>query len=43
MPKSATVDDAPTLVDAGPLYAGETVLRIREVLPAAQIVAAVTP
>jgi NAD(P)H-dependent flavin oxidoreductase YrpB (nitropropane dioxygenase family) len=43
MPKSATVDDAPTLVDAGPLYAGETVLRIRELLPAAQIVSAVTP
>lgn len=37
-------DDAPgTLVDAGPLYAGQTVARIREVRPAAELVAALTP
>jgi nitronate monooxygenase len=34
-------DDGPdTLVDAGPLYAGQTVARIRDVRPAAQLVAA---
>jgi nitronate monooxygenase len=33
------VDDGPeTLVDAGPLYAGETVLRIRETQPAGRLV-----
>jgi NAD(P)H-dependent flavin oxidoreductase YrpB (nitropropane dioxygenase family) len=37
-PKSATVEDSARLVDCGPLYAGETVLRIRDVLPAATIV-----
>jgi nitronate monooxygenase len=37
-------DDAPeTLVDAGALYAGETVARIDEVRPAAEIVRALTP
>lgn len=37
-------DDAfPTLVDAGPLYAGETVARINEVKPAADLVLALTP
>lgn len=37
-------DDGPTnLLDAGPLYAGETVARIDTVQPAAQIVAALTP
>ncbi|HEX2097010.1 MAG TPA: nitronate monooxygenase [Solirubrobacterales bacterium] len=42
-PQSAT-DDAPqALVDAGPLYAGETVKRIDEVRPAAEIVAELTP
>jgi nitronate monooxygenase len=38
------IDDAPAnLVDAGPLYAGETVARIDDVRPAAEIVAALTP
>lgn len=42
-PVSAT-DDAPaTLLDAGPLYAGETVARIDDVRPAAQLVADLTP
>jgi NAD(P)H-dependent flavin oxidoreductase YrpB (nitropropane dioxygenase family) len=37
-------DDAPaTLLDAGPLYAGETVARINEIRPAAEIVRALTP
>jgi nitronate monooxygenase len=37
-------DDAfPTLVDAGPLYAGETVAGINEVKPAAELVLALTP
>jgi nitronate monooxygenase len=37
-------DDGPeTLVDAGPLYAGQTVARIREVRPAAELVRALTP
>lgn len=37
-------DDGPTnLLDAGPLYAGQTVARIDEVLPAAEIVRQLTP
>jgi nitronate monooxygenase len=37
-------DDGPeNLLDAGPLYAGETVARIREVKPAAELVRALTP
>ncbi len=37
-------DDAPdTLVDAGPLYAGQTVTRIHSISPAAELVAALTP
>jgi NAD(P)H-dependent flavin oxidoreductase YrpB (nitropropane dioxygenase family) len=36
-------DGFPTLVDAGPLYAGKTVARIDEILPAREIVAALTP
>ncbi len=37
-------DDGPgNLLDAGPLYAGETVARIGDVRPAAEIVAALTP
>ena len=32
-----------SFVDAGPLYAGETVRRIREIVPAAATVAALTP
>jgi hypothetical protein len=37
-------DDGPdTLVDAGPLYAGETVARIDDVRPAAAIVADLMP
>jgi nitronate monooxygenase len=42
-PQSATDDGPDTLVDAGPLYAGETVSRIHDLRPAAQIVAALTP
>ena len=36
-------DGPPTLVDAGPLYAGETVARIDDVRPAAALVVALTP
>jgi NAD(P)H-dependent flavin oxidoreductase YrpB (nitropropane dioxygenase family) len=37
-------DDGPAnLLDAGPLYAGETVARIAEVRPAAELVRALTP
>ncbi len=37
-------DDAPdTLIDAGPLYAGQTVARIGDYRPAAEIVADLTP
>jgi nitronate monooxygenase len=42
-PLGATDDGFANLVDAGPLYMGETVARIGEVLPAAEIVAALTP
>jgi nitronate monooxygenase len=42
-PQGPTDDGPPTLLDAGPLYAGETVARIGEVRPAAEIVAALTP
>jgi nitronate monooxygenase len=41
-PQSATVDRPARLVQAGPLYAGETVTRIDTVLPAAQIVASLS-
>ena len=38
------IDDGPgTLVEAGALYAGETVARIDDVRPAAELVAALTP
>jgi NAD(P)H-dependent flavin oxidoreductase YrpB (nitropropane dioxygenase family) len=38
------VDDGPEgLLEAGPLYAGETVARIDDVRPAAELVAALTP
>lgn len=36
-------DGPPNLLDAGPLYAGETVARIDDVRPAAELVAALTP
>jgi NAD(P)H-dependent flavin oxidoreductase YrpB (nitropropane dioxygenase family) len=42
-PIAATDDGFPTLVDAGPLYAGESVARIEDVRPARDIVAALTP
>lgn len=42
-PQSATDDGPKSLIDAGPLYAGETVKRIDDVRPAAEIVAALTP
>ena len=37
-PAAATVDDPASLLDAGPLYAGECVARIREVRPAGALV-----
>jgi NAD(P)H-dependent flavin oxidoreductase YrpB (nitropropane dioxygenase family) len=42
-PAGPTDDGPPTLVDAGPLYAGETVARIDDVRPAAELVAMLTP
>jgi nitronate monooxygenase len=42
-PIGPTDDAFPTLVDAGPLYAGQTVARIGEVKPAAELVRALTP
>jgi nitronate monooxygenase len=44
LPPLAATDDGPaTLVDEGPLYAGETVARVDEVRSAAEIVSALTP
>jgi nitronate monooxygenase len=42
-PAGPTDDGPETLVDAGALYAGETIARIDEVRPAAEIVQALTP
>jgi NAD(P)H-dependent flavin oxidoreductase YrpB (nitropropane dioxygenase family) len=42
-PLGPTDDGPPNLLDAGPLYAGETVARIGEVRPAAELVATLTP
>ena len=42
-PAGPTDDGPETLVDAGPLYAGETVARITEVRPAADLVRALAP
>jgi nitronate monooxygenase len=42
-PVPATDDGLAGLVDAGPLYAGQTVARIADVRPAADLVAALTP
>jgi len=43
LPLGATDDGPANLVDAGPLYAGETVARIDAIRPAAEIVNALTP
>jgi NAD(P)H-dependent flavin oxidoreductase YrpB (nitropropane dioxygenase family) len=42
-PAPPTDDGPPTLLDAGALYAGETVARITDVRPAAELVVALTP
>jgi NAD(P)H-dependent flavin oxidoreductase YrpB (nitropropane dioxygenase family) len=42
-PQGPTDDGPATLLDAGPLYAGETVARITQLDPAAEIVADLTP
>lgn len=42
-PQSPTDDGPATLLDAGPLYAGETVARIGDVRPARDLVKALTP
>jgi nitronate monooxygenase len=42
-PVGPTDDGPPNLLDAGPLYAGETVARIDDIRPAAELVAALTP
>jgi nitronate monooxygenase len=44
LPPLAPLDDAPvSTIDTAPLYAGETVARIREIRPAAEIVRDLTP
>ena len=42
-PIGPTDDGFPTLLDAGPLYAGCTVARIDDVQPAADLVRSLTP
>ena len=42
-PQGPTDDGPPGLLDAGPLYAGETVARIGDVRPAAEIVRSLSP
>ena len=42
-PLAATEEGVETLLDAGPLYAGETVARIHDVRPAGELVRALTP
>lgn len=42
-PQGPTDDGPAILLDAGPLYAGETVARIDRLLPAAELVAELTP
>ncbi len=42
-PTGPTDDGPETLLDAGPLYAGKTVARIRDVRPAAELVREMTP
>ncbi len=43
LPLAAADDGLATLVDAGPLYAGQTVARIDQLRPAAEIVSVLTP
>jgi hypothetical protein len=42
-PAAATVDGPPSLVEAGPLYAGECIERIGDVRPAAALVRELSP
>jgi NAD(P)H-dependent flavin oxidoreductase YrpB (nitropropane dioxygenase family) len=42
-PVGATVDGPANLLDAGPLYAGESVARIRDIRPAGELVRELTP
>lgn len=42
-PAGATDDGPANLIEAGPLYAGETVARIEDIRPAQDIIAALTP
>jgi NAD(P)H-dependent flavin oxidoreductase YrpB (nitropropane dioxygenase family) len=42
-PQPPTDDGPETLLDAGPLYAGETVARISDIAPAAEVVGRLTP
>ncbi|HEX2393192.1 MAG TPA: nitronate monooxygenase [Solirubrobacterales bacterium] len=42
-PQAPTDDGPESLLDAGPLYAGETVIRITGIQPAAELVADLTP
>jgi hypothetical protein len=42
-PQPPTDDGPPGLVESGPLYAGEGVARIHDVLPAARLLNLLTP
>jgi nitronate monooxygenase len=42
-PAAPTVHGPATLVDAGPLYAGESIARIDDIRPAAELIEALTP
>ena len=42
-PAAATAEGPPNLIDAGPLYAGESVDRVTDVRPAAELVRELTP
>ena len=42
-PAAATADGPESLVDAGPLYAGECIERIDDIRPAAELVAELSP
>jgi NAD(P)H-dependent flavin oxidoreductase YrpB (nitropropane dioxygenase family) len=42
-PAAATVDGPPNLIEAGPLYAGESVNRINDIRPASEVVRQLVP
>jgi len=42
-PAAATIDGPPNLIEAGPLYAGECIDRIRDIRPAGELVRELAP